>query len=307
MYSAKVLCDSISPDNIRLTTLEITYPRVIHSEFMTHRVFSRNSASSRAIPVEKQINKLLTGPFIPQYWGKNQRGMQAKEELSPAYKEIAIDQWNAAMNDAIEHARALHRIDAHKQLVNRLLEPFLWHTVIVSGTEWSNWNGLRRHEDAQPEIKSIADLAFNVMEDSIPLELDYGQWHMPLVSDYNDLKAANFTEEQIRQISVGRCCRISYLTHDGKRDPNDDVRLQGDLRTNGHMSPFEHPARPMTQKEIQLHSSPYHLAKVGGPPFLGNYRGWVSFRKELPFEDDYSKLMQKTIADDLTTEYLNDR
>lgn len=288
MFSAKILCDSISPDNIRLTTLEITYPRIVHAEFMTHRVFSRNSASSRAIPVEKQIKKIMESPFIPEYWGKNQKGMQAEQEISEDERTAAIIDWVVAKNNAVISAQSLHKLGVHKQIVNRLLEPFMFHTVLVTSTEWSNWDGLRRHKDAQPEIKKIADLMYAAREDSIPMELEYGQYHLPLVHDYSELKADGFTDELIREIAVGRCCRVSYLTHDGKRNPQADIDLCRQLRQDGHMSPFEHVARPMSKIEQQE----YWTSSVIDVPFAGNFKGWIQYRKELPYEDDYSKIMR---------------
>ncbi|HVI40058.1 MAG TPA: FAD-dependent thymidylate synthase [Anaerovoracaceae bacterium] len=301
MFSANVICDSISPDNIRLTTLEITYPRIIHAEFMTHRVFSRNSASSRAIPIEKIIQRVTDDPFIPEYWGKNQKGMKADYELSPAERDKAALAWLIARDAAVFSATALKEIGVHKQLANRILEPYMYHTVLVTSTEWSNWDGLRRHKDAQPEIKKIADLMYQAREDSIPFALDYGQWHMPLVNDLLILKDNGFTDAQIREISVGRCCRISYLTHHGVRDPQADIDLCRQLRADGHMSPFEHVARPVTSLEK-------HLLYHGEPaPFIGNFKGWVQYRKELPHEADYSKIMNQDPTEDMTTEYLNDR
>lgn len=304
MYNAKILCDSISPDDVRITTLEVTFPRIVLAEFNTHRVFSRNSASSRAIPIEKQIKRVLEDPFVPEYWGKNQKGMQAYEELSNerphsmimSPKEEAIETWKLARDEAIYCVRKLQKLDVHKQLANRLLEPFMWQTVLVTSTEWSNWDGLRRHKDAQPEIKRIADLIFEARENSAPMELGYGQWHMPLVQDYEELKK-EFSEELIHEISVGRCCRVSYLTHDGKRNPQADIDLCRQLRMDGHMSPFEHLARPMTKKDaekILKNMAPVSIDTLDIEVknfFSGNFRGWVPYRKEIPFEDDYSKIM----------------
>ena len=149
-YSAKVLADSISPDGVRLTTMEVTFPRIVLAEFNTHRMFSRNSASSRAIPVEKMIQRVLDDPFSPVWWGKNQSGMQAAEELSGEALRLARQHWLDARDFAISCVRLFQapEISLHKQIANRLLEPFLWHTVVVTATEWENFFALRCHKDA---------------------------------------------------------------------------------------------------------------------------------------------------------------
>lgn len=272
MFSAKVLCDSVSPVNVRLTTVEVTLPRIVLAELNTHRVFSRNSASSRAIPVSKTIERISSDPFVPEYWGKNQKGMQAYEELSSIEKLEAENIWMHAKKSMIAAAQSLIDVGVHKQITNRLLEPFMWQTVIITASEWSNFFALRRSPEAQPEIKKAADMMFSVIESSSPVELTFSEWHMPLLDDILDLKKS-FTEEQLKQISVGRCARVSYLTHDGKRDPSADIELCERLQTSGHMSPFEHVAKPA------------HLKSE----FYGNFKGWIQYRKTLENEDDFSK------------------
>jgi thymidylate synthase ThyX len=154
-FSARVLLDSRSPSGARLTTLEVRYPRFIHSEMMTHRVFSRNAASSRAIPIKKMIAAVREEPALPVYWGRNQTGMSAREAVTPEVEALARAEWQSALEDALAHAERLAEkdIDLHKQLVNRLLEPFAWITVIITATDWANFFTQRCHPDAQPEIK----------------------------------------------------------------------------------------------------------------------------------------------------------
>ena len=158
-FSARVLRDSVSPAAVRLTTMEVRYPRFIHAEFLTHRNFSRNSASSRAIPIRKMIEAVRSEPAMPLWWGRNQSGMQARQEIDPAAQALAKAEWQRALEDALAHAERLAAkdIDLHKQLVNRVLEPFAWITVIVTATEWANFFTQRTHEDAQPELKHIAE------------------------------------------------------------------------------------------------------------------------------------------------------
>lgn len=316
-YEARVIKDSLSPDGIRLTTMEVTFPRIVLAEFNTHRAFSRNSASSRAIPVEKMMRRVQDDPFIPIYWGKNQKGMQAEQELDELQIARALDRWLNARNDALFNARELLDIGVHKQITNRLVEPFLWHTVIVSSTEWDNWDGLRMGKEAQPEIKRIADMMHEARARSQPDELPYGAWHLPLVDDVKELwdgfkGTASVEADSPRgastglmrsfesflvKVCVGRCARVSYLTHDGKRDPWADVDLAMRLLGNGHMSPFEHAARPMTQLDADrvLSHMTHHNVMV---PFLaditrtfnGNFRGWTQARKLVPNEDNFREV-----------------
>lgn len=267
-FSAKVLADSISSVNgSRLTTFELRYPRPIHSEFMTHRALSRNAASSRAIPVEKMIRDVLEDPFIPLHWGKNQKGMQAAEVLSLEDQKRCSNIWLEARDNAVKSVRGLLELDLHKQIANRLLEPWMWITVIASGTDyaWQNFFGLRCHKDAEPHIQKIAYMALEHYRASPAKVLSIGEWHLPLIGFEGD---EAYTSEIKAMISTGRSARVSYLTHEGKRDPDADIVLQNRLRDSGHWSPFE------------------HVARVSEAPNRGgNFRdGWVQFRKMFPGE-----------------------
>jgi thymidylate synthase ThyX len=289
-HAAKILADSVSPDGVRLTTFEITFPRIVLAEFNTHRVFSRNSASSRAIPVEKMIRMVEEHPYVPTHWGKNQKGMQAEWEVSPREVECATERWLLASEDAIKRAWELLDLGIHKQITNRLLEPFMWHTVIVTATEWSNFFHLRDNTAAHPEIAKIARMMRELYEAADPAAeqasdgpnlVTYEDWHLPLVEpgEAFDLQVSGKIDP--KKVSVGRCARVSYLTHDGKRDPEEDVKLCDRLLASGHMSPFEHVARPATDEDV---GPPY----ADNPRYLfrGNFRGWVQYRKEIPHEDD---------------------
>lgn len=300
-YGVRILKDSLAvhqwPNRVetgaRLTTMEVTFPRIVLAEFNTHRVFSRNSASSRAIPVEKMLKKVMDDPFIPVYWGKNQKGMQADEELSPELQLSAEREWLKARDFAAEQAVELLDMGIHKQITNRLLEPWLWHTVIVTSTEWDNWRGLRSSKEAQPEIRRASDMMMAALDASTPETVAEGDWHLPLVDDRFDLEVAGFTTEQIVKICVGRCCRVSYLTHDGKRDPQADIDLCDRLLSNGHMSPLEHAARPMTCVECmeKYGKRGEFIGDEFSPKknFAGNFRGWVQARKLIKHEDDFTK------------------
>jgi thymidylate synthase ThyX len=273
-FSAKVLADSVSPAGHRLTTLEVTMPRIVLAEFNTHRMFSRSSASSRAIPVEKRIASLWEDPFIPEAFGKNQKGMQASENLGEAANDKARAIWIEALESAKLFAGRLAEVGVHKQLANRLIEPFCWHTVICSSTEFSNYWGLRISPLAQPEIQTPSAMMRVAMDASSPKLMGYGEWHLPLVPDYAELREGHFTTSQIAQISAARCARVSYLTHEGKRDPGADIVLYERLVSSGHMSPLEHVATPCTQRMEH--------------DFVGNFCGWFQLRKTIPNEQDFS-------------------
>ncbi len=292
-YEAKVLADSVSPDRHRLITLQVTLPRIVLAELNTHRDFSRNSASSRAIPVEKMLARVTTDPFVPIYWGKNQKGMQAEEELTEDEQKAAEKEWLHARDLALVSAKALLAMGVHKQITNRLLEPFLWHTVIISSTQWDNALNLRRHKDAQPEIRRAFEMIGDVIQSSWPEYLSPKEWHLPLVRgvDEETLRIEGYGDAGLAKISCGRCARVSYLTHDGRRDPREDIALVDErLVPSGHMSPLEHAARPMTQEELARYRKPtFHLLEDAKPPyfthFLGNFNGWVQYRKLIPGEN----------------------
>lgn len=305
-FKAKMLKDSISEDGIRLTTMEVTYPRIVLAEFNTHRTKSRNSASSRAIPVEKQIKKILENPFLPFYWGKNQKGMQADQELSISEQTEATKEWLEARDDMVRHAQKLLEIGVHKQITNRLLEPFMWHTVICTASEWENFFALRCHKDAQPEIRKISELMRELYQNHTPDLAGEGYWHLPLVytahgqlvnpTDFDDAEIiAKETEthwmEVLKKVSAGRCARVSYLTHDGRRDLRADIELCDRLRTSGHMSPLEHVARPLTWYEAHCIKPSPDRKRHPGTVFSGNFRGWQQFRKEIPNEENFAKVL----------------
>lgn len=277
MYSAKIIADSVSRHGQRLTTMEVVFPRMVLAEFNTHRVFSRNSASSRAIPVEKQLRKIKEHPFVPEYWGANQSGMQAEAELIAEAKDAALDEWLAARDSAVAHVEKLLAIGLHKQLANRILEPFMWHTVIVTATEWSNYFALRANEMAQPEIRKVSELMQAAYEASMPKHLSDDEWHLPLIQE-EEYDGVFEKSDDARKISAARCARVSYLTHEGKRDLSADIVLYDRLTSGGHMSPLEHVARPLTEDELSEGE------------FRGNFRGWMQLRKLVPNEDDYAKV-----------------
>lgn len=292
-YEAKVLADSISPDGVRLVTLSATFPRFILAEVNTHRMLSRCSASSRAIPVEKRIAAIEADPFIPETFGKNQKGMQALSTLEGKESADARFTWHAAKDAAVGWAKELAKLGVHKQLANRLLEPFAWHTAIISATEWSNFFHLRCHPNAQPEFKKIAEMMRDAMMASEPVYHSYGTWHLPLWTNADLVQEIDRPVEDACKISIARCARVSYLTHEGKRDPEEDLKLYERLVSAGHMSPLEHVARPMTRSELDRFARAESTwtgdrrQPTGAyTHFLGNLNGWVQYRKLVIGEED---------------------
>lgn len=288
-YEAKILADSIT-SGVRLTTLVVRLPRIVLAELNTHRMLSRNSASSRAIPVEKRIQAVMDDPFVPDAFGANKKGMQAGERLDDAAQEAARLDWLIARNFAVKQARALVANNVHKQWANRLVEPFSWTEVIITATEWSNFFALRISSESQPEIRRAAENMKAAMDASTPRELKVGAWHLPLVPDYADLTAGQvgYSEEDIAHISCGRCARVSYLTHGGVRDPSADLDLAARLLADGHMSPFEHAA--VVGQCIPAYGMFTHGEYAYTEWNLGNFRApWIQYRKLIPNEADFSK------------------
>lgn len=240
-YEAEILLDSSAHAGAaRLTTFKLVYPRFIHAEMLTHRIFSRNTSSSRAIPYSKLRQQVLDTPAMPLFWGKNKKGMVAEEAMTEEAVEASKQAWLRARDAAVENADVLSEQGLHKQHVNRLLEPFLWVTVICSGTTFDNFFRLRRAPDAQPEIRQIADLMFEAYATSRPKGLLAGEWHMPFVTKE---ERSNLALDVCRQVSVARCARVSYLNFEGTRDLAADQELYTRLAKSGHWSPFEHVAQ----------------------------------------------------------------
>lgn len=284
---AKIICDSIGPNGVRLTTFVLTYPRFIHSEFMTHRMFSRNASSSRAIPFDKQVKMIEEDCAMPLEFRKNQKGMQAAEALSKENQFDAEVFWHLAKSEAILKAKQLAALGVHKQYVNRLLEPFAHITVVVTATEYSNFFALRHHSMAQPEIAELAKQMWHLYSTTEPKYLCEDEWHLPFVTsediDNNLIEEINSDKDPLAQdrmipnwtkliqMSVARCARVSYLTHEGKQpSEEEDLKLYDRLLGSQpiHASPAEHQAK-------------------ASPDFLwwGNFCGWVQYRKLLSNEN----------------------
>lgn len=296
MIKATIIADSVSEHTgQRITTFELEYHRYIHSELMTHRQFSRNAASSRAIPIDKMIEQVNDDPAVPTHWGLNQSGMQAKDE--EADESLCIGTWLDTRNKAIESARALQELGLHKQIVNRVLEPFQTMKTLVTATNFDNFFNLRCHKDAQPEIKLLADLMYQAMQESKPEVLYAGEWHTPYVRHSRNVDGqliyliTNETElpsivdvETAIKISCSCAAQVSYR----KNDTSIEKALAiYDKLVNSepvHASAFEHCATPIDNTR-KLPNGVTHLTKGSMVPHSGNFTNWVQFRQMIPNHD----------------------
>lgn len=247
-----------------LWTFELTYPRYIHSEFMTHRVFSRNASSSRAIPVKRMIEQVRNNPVIPPKVFMNQKGMVGETEADEVTTTEFYALWGEAAESACKTAEMMERMGIHKQHVNRILEPFQFIKVIVTATEWYNFFALRLAPDAQPEIRQLARVIYDemdryrnkevgVLDVSIPRKdfpdifarMGADNVHtivsLPYITDEDIKKIGKDNYRQLMKISAARCARVSYNNHDGSNpDLEKDMKLYDRLYDGRHMSPMEH-------------------------------------------------------------------
>jgi len=322
---AEVVCDSVNVWGDRVTTYRLHYPRFIHSEFMTHRMVSKNASSSRAIPVHKQLDSVRSMPAKPIHWGLNEPGMQASSEgdvkvvLKDANGDdmnpIPVDLcWNVAANEACDYAAAMWQDGNgyHKQIVNRLTEPFTFMNVVATATDWENFFWLRYHKDAQPEICELARVMHEAREASTPQILRHGEWHLPYVETFRDTESMLqycdgdaeevYSLEEALKISASCCAQTSYRALDQSLDKAIGLfdRLVGGEPL--HASPFEHPCCPYSEDEMMgrlqirramekmlistgQYSEPEAKKSADITIYTGNFRGWTQYRKTLKNEN----------------------
>lgn len=298
LITARVLADSISPSGVRMTTMEIEYPRFILAELNTHRMLSKNSASSRAIPVKAMHEHIRANTAGPVYWGINQPGMKAKEEVTGADLTWVKYIWAKARDAAIGFSQDLADLNIHKQITNRITEPWMIMKTVISGTEWANFWWLRDHPDAQPEIRELAYKMHEVYKASVPQPLNPGEWHVPYVNTYRDthtgvlhyLDAGDhyITAEQARIISASCCAQVSYRKSDDSYAKAQKVYAMLIESEPAHASPVEHQATPMyhfNQEEgSDLWEDGVTHQDRKGQVWSGNLRGWIQHRKLIPGE-----------------------
>jgi len=306
VIQAQVICDSLSPAGVRLTTVQVTAHRFILAEINTHRMLSRNYRSSRAVPVKKLLEEVRTNPAMPVFWGKNQAGMQAAEELTGEALNCAKDEWHRAAQSAVEHAEQLAALGLHKQLANRLLEPFMWVHGVITATDFDNFFGLRLHHMAMPEFKALADAMWPAIKASVPINLAPGEWHLPYVgpTDPNRLTceredcskhlSREELQRRLRITSVARCARVTSSSFETGKESSwgEDLRTYARLNIPGteyynpdepiHASPAEHQATPDTFEFKSYGTSGQYEWK--NKEQHGNFTGWRQYRKMLPGE-----------------------
>ena len=304
--SAKVICDSISEQGIRLTTFEIEYPRIVMSEFNTMRAISKNSSSSRAIPVSKMLQHTKNINLRPIYFGSKKSGMQAGEEIIGEDLEYAHAVWDSALASAIGQAELLDDCGVAKEVCNRLVEPFQLVKVVCTATDWDNFFNLRLHPDADPNICMLAYKMYKVMQESKPIELKTGEWHLPYVNVgwngkgemcYADEVFDVIDLEDAIKLSAASCASVSYRTEGmtlEKADKIFDMLIKAEVI---HASPFEHLATPIEEKDFSF-DIPFDGSEVSyresdswqegvthrnrqGGLCSGNLRGWISYRQQL--------------------------
>lgn len=297
MIEVRVIADSINPVGQRITTVVATYPRFIHAEVGTHTLLVRNSASSRAIPASKMIDAVRELPAMPVEWGRNQRGMRAGEPLADDVAREAEHAWLHASKDAANNAQVLQSLGLHKQVVNRVLEPFAHITTILTATEWGNFFNLRCDPEAQPEFQELAYLILDAYVKSRPTPLGWGEWHLPFADRYLD---DNLTITQLLKITTARCARVSYLNFEGDFDHEKDYELHDRLITSGHMSPTQHAAMSDPEPDysrVDGLSGPRNEFNFNVSPMRSQFVGWLPYRKTIPNEHrrsfDHSELLQK--------------
>lgn len=303
MIRATIIADSLSAHSgQRITTFELEYHRYIHAELMTHRLFSRNSASSRAIPINKMLAHIEENTATPIHWGLNQSGMQAKAEQ--ADPDIATEVWMRARDRAIESARELAELGLHKQIVNRVLEPFQVMKVIVTATSFDNFFNLRCHSDAQPEIRHLAELMLKAMQESTPETLHNREWHTPYVHHERDDKGVlsyyvyetdttgsetdgyqykqYLSEEDAIKVSCSCAAQVSYRTNDTSIEKAISIYDKLVNSTPVHASAFEHCATPI---DIETTSEGITHFDINDVPHSGNFANWVQYRQLVPNHD----------------------
>ena len=295
----------------RIDTLVCEYPRVIHAQLLTHRVFSKNSSSTRAIPLEKAIEQIEQNP-VNYVWTLNQSGMQgslANAEQASTYENI----FNIAKTFAIGGARALVREGAHKQNAGRLLEPFQNIKIVLTSTEWENWDWLRDHGDAQGEIAELARAISNARKEAEPMVLNPGELHVPFVyrerAENGTLKYGNslivmpgqnrnrlavISPEEALLVSMSVCAQTSYRNSDYSLDKA--IVMRGRLLDTDHVhaSPSEHQAIGLPYAKVasddfltMLFNLPEGVTHIDrkGNLWSGNFKGFIQHRQLIKGHD----------------------
>lgn len=262
MITSRILADSISAAGHRCTTYELTYPRFIHAQVLTHRVFSRNAQSMRAERIETVRSRVIAAPVRPLEWRYSQRGMVPGELMTRRHAGACRVLWDRCMWDTLAQTKDLVNFDASKEIVNRLLAPFSTITTLLTGTNFDNFFELRCNHDTQVEMRTLAYSMKEQYENSEPRLCDYSMYHNP----FADTLDRSMGRNDALKVAIARCARVSYGTHSGTHSTEADLKLYERLLSSKHMSPFEHVARPIGRNEHALER---------------NLIGWVTHRTEV--------------------------
>ena len=295
---AAVIANSVSAiSGEEIVTFLIDFPRFILAEVNTHRNFSRNGASSRAIPVAKSIEAIQNHSYMPIHFGQNKAGMSADQEVDKTTKFTAKCAWDFAARNAIESAKTLNNLGIHKQVTNRVLEPFSYMRMVVTATEWDNFFWLRLHEDADPHINELARVMLFALQESIPTELQHGDYHVPFFGEgyWTPAIEARYgvTAQQAIEHSMSCCAQTSYRKLDMSAEKTEDIikKLFGGARA--HSSCAEHQASPMAVPMLSQIPSEYLIADYiqvmpeathldrHGNFWSNNFKHWSQYRDSI--------------------------
>lgn len=285
MQNVSILADSLNVETgDRATTFLLhRFPKCLQAELNTHRALSRSSASSRAVPIKKMIERIKADPYIPAFTA-NKPGMSG-DPIDSVKRQMAESIYRAAMDSAISSALWLESEGIHKDMANRLLEPFMRIPIIVTATEWDNFFRLRTAENVQPDFRAVAIEMEQLHAMHSPVEIRTGEWHIPFreadlpsepISSH-PLEAWMVPTQYCLIFSAARCAWISYASHDGDRSFEKAESTHGKLISDGHASPLEH----------QLMA----FNKNATPNMTRNFRGFVPYRHfaEKGIQEEISK------------------
>lgn len=287
---AKIIEDSVNATTMdRVTTFEVQCHRFVLAEFNTHCVFARNSASSRAIPVRKTLAKITDFPAFPVELPAELKGMQGGHPLEGNALVRAQDFIEQQHGDTLRNVELYlksfpNEDKLHKSVLNRYLEPFMWHKIIVTATSYENFFFQRDHRMAMPEIRVLAELMHAAYHDSTPQPLTRGQWHLPYISE---VERTMYGTYDLREISTARVARVSVNNQDGVRSTSDDKdlyhRLTGqDVSDPMHASPLEHICTPdssnVAMVDIKDPDYPGTILSTRRVPKLGKFVGFQQWR-----------------------------
>ncbi len=285
---AAVLAKSVNvhqPELKPIVTFLIDFPRFILPEFNTHKMLEKNGASSRAIPVAKQIERVLANPVIPMHFGKNQAGMVAETEVEADVLKMARFEWESAAINMVKTAKILDNFKIHKQVVNRLLEPFSFMRMVVTGTEWDNFFWLRLHKDADPHIAELARVMLCAYQRTEEVDLQYADWHTPFFGKGywtpNFEKEYGITAQEAINHSMSCCAQTSYRKLDMSEGKAEDIIAKLFNGERCHASPATHQAHPICYDFGVDQPTVTHQSR-NGDLWSNNLRGWGQYRTLIP-------------------------